>query len=145
MHIRRNGPVVVIVTSARDNIEEEMMTRLAVQDADETGDQTKAVVAGVLRDDIRRVGEDEIEPWLDFQRWLEKDAPYDVVIPFRAAILTAFNELWDGMRTVPLRIRRDVFLGALSLDPSSHEVAQAHADRLLTAPQSSEVQHRPET
>ena len=33
-----------------------------------------------------------------------------------------------------LRIRRDVFLGALSLDPASHEVAQAHADRLLSAP-----------
>jgi hypothetical protein len=119
MHVRRNGPVVVIITSARDNIEEEMMTRLAVQHADESGDQTKAVVAGVLRDDIRRVGEDEIEPWLDFQRWLEKDAPYDVVIPFRAAILTAFNELWDEMRTVPLRIRRDVNALIIAIETSA--------------------------
>ena len=119
MHIRRNGPVVVIVTSARDNIEEEMMTRLAVQDADETGDQTKAVLAGVLRDDIQSVSEEKIELWLDFQRWLEKDAPYDVVIPFRAAILAAFNELRDEMRTVPLRIRRDVNALIIAIETSA--------------------------
>jgi hypothetical protein len=119
MHIRRNGPVVVIVTSARDNIEEEMMTRLVVLDADETGDQTKGVLAGVLRDDIQRVSEQLIGPWLDFQRWLEKDAPYDVVIPFRAAILAAFNELWDGTRTVPLRIRRDVNALIIAIETSA--------------------------
>ena len=119
MHIRRNGPVVVIVTSARDNIEEEMMTRLVVLDADETGDQTKGVLAGVLRDDIQSVSDELIGPWLDFQRWLEKDAPYDVVIPFRAAILAAFNELWDETRTVPLRIRRDVNALIIAIETSA--------------------------
>ena len=77
------------------------------------------VLAGVLRDDIQRVSEQLIGPWLDFQRWLEKDAPYDVVIPFRAAILGAFNELWDGTRTLPLRIRRDVNALIIAIETSA--------------------------
>ena len=101
-HVKRNGPVVVIITTARDNVEDELLTRLVMSDADETGRQTKAVLKGVLAKEVRRVDEEEIRSWLDFQRWLEADAPYEVVIPFRPAILAAFNELWDEMRTVPL-------------------------------------------
>ncbi len=33
--IKRNGPVAVIVTSARDNIESEMLTRLLTSDAED--------------------------------------------------------------------------------------------------------------
>ena len=87
-----------------------MLTRLAVivERRYETGKQTKAVLKGVLAKEVRRVDEEEIRAKrLDFQRWLETDAPYDVVIPFRPAILAAFNELWDEIRTVQLRIRRD--------------------------------------
>ena len=55
-HVKRNGPVVVIITSARDNVEDELLTRLVMSDADETGKQTQAVLAGVLARDFRRVG-----------------------------------------------------------------------------------------
>jgi hypothetical protein len=41
------------------------------------------------------------------------------VIPFRAAILAAFNELWDGTRTVPLRIRRDVNALIIAIETSA--------------------------
>jgi hypothetical protein len=118
-HVKRNGPVVVIITTARDNVEDELLTRLVMSDADETGRQTQAVLAGVLAKDARRVDEEEIERWLDFQRWLEIAAPYDVVIPFRPAILEAFNELWDEIRTVPLRIRRDVNALVLAIQTSA--------------------------
>jgi hypothetical protein len=118
-HVKRNGPVVVIITTARDNVEDELLTRLVMSDADETGKQTKAVLKGVLAKEVRRVDEDEIRPWLDFQRWLETDAPYDVVIPFRPAILAAFNELWDEIRTVPLRIRRDVNALIIAIETSA--------------------------
>jgi hypothetical protein len=90
-----------------------------MSDADETGKQTQAVLAGILAKDFRRVDEEEIRPWLNFQRWLETDAPYDVVIPYRPAILRAFNELWDEIRTVPLRIRRDVNALILAIQTSA--------------------------
>jgi len=77
------------------------------------------VLKGVLAKEVRRVDEEEIRPWLDFQRWLETDAPYDVVIPFRPAILAAFNELWDEIRTVPLRIRRDVNALIIAIETSA--------------------------
>ena len=118
-HVKRNGPVVVIITTARDNVEDELLTRLVMSDADETGKQTQAVLAGILARDFRRVDEEEIRPWLNFQRWLETDAPYDVVIPYRPAILRAFNELWDEIRTVPLRIRRDVNALILAIQTSA--------------------------
>ena len=47
-HVRRSGPVAVIITSARDNIEEEMLTRLMTSDADESREQTLGVLADVL-------------------------------------------------------------------------------------------------
>ena len=52
-----------------------------VSDADESIDQTKAVIRQnwgqkQLSPDMST----EIETWLDFQRWLEFDAPYDVVV-----------------------------------------------------------------
>ena len=43
VRIRRNGPVALLVTSARENIDAEMLTRLMVCDADESLAQTKAV------------------------------------------------------------------------------------------------------
>ena len=46
MHIKRNGPVVVVITSARDNVEDEMLTRLMTSDADESAQQTVNVVLG---------------------------------------------------------------------------------------------------
>ena len=60
VHIKRNGPVAVIITSARDNVEDELLTRLMTSDADETGRQTQAVLAGrpsERRETCRRRGD----------------------------------------------------------------------------------------
>ncbi len=114
VHIKRNGPVVVMITSARDNVEDELLTRLMTSDADESQGQTLAVLSEALSVEDRDVSEAEIEQWLDFQRWLMTEAPYEVVIPFRKAILKAFNERWEEMKRrgenqkIQLRLRRDV-------------------------------------
>jgi hypothetical protein len=112
--IRRNGPVVVIITSARDNVEDELLTRLMTSDADESPAQTLAVLSKVLPVEDRDVSEAEIERWLDFQRWLTIEAPYEVAIPFRWAILKSFTERRKEMERrgekpkIQLRLRRDV-------------------------------------
>ena len=129
MSVKRNGPVVVIVTSARDNIEEEMLTRLMTSDADESSNQTLDVLTDILSNEDRDVDKAEIEKWLDFQSWLELDAPYDVIIPFREAILAAYqrrladNEAHGGRPSIQLRIRRDIhgFLTAIMTSAILHK------------------------
>ena len=114
VHIKRNGPVVVIITSARDNVEDELLTRLMTSDADESPEQTLAVLSEALSVEDRDVSEAEIGQWLDYQRWLMIEAPYEVVIPFRRAILKAFDERRAEMKRrgenqkIQLRLRRDV-------------------------------------
>ena len=44
IHVRRNGPVALLLTSARENVDQEMLTRLMTSDADESRGQTLAVV-----------------------------------------------------------------------------------------------------
>jgi hypothetical protein len=113
-HIKRNGPVVVIITSARDNVEDELLTRLMTSDADESLEQTLAVLSEALSVEDHDVSEAEIGHWLDFQRWLMAEAPYEVVIPFRRAILKAFDERLEETERrgenpkIQLRLRRDV-------------------------------------
>ena len=114
VHIKRNGPVVVVITSARDNVEDELLTRLMSSDADESSKQTLAVLENVLEGEESERDEAEIGRWLDFQRWLALAAPYEVAVPFREAISTAFKEHWEAMKKrgenpkVQLRLRRDV-------------------------------------
>jgi hypothetical protein len=128
-HVRRNGPVAVIVTSARDDLEEEMLTRLLTSDADESPEQTLDVLADVLSGEDRSVENAEVARWLDFQRWLELDAPYDVVIPFSGDILAAFKhrlaefEARGEQPRVKLRIRRDIhgFLTAIKTSAILHK------------------------
>jgi hypothetical protein len=112
IHIQRNGPIVLLLTSAREDIEPEMLTRLLSSDADESGPQTLSVITHILVPPTQPIGGEEIEKWLDFQKWLECDAPYDVAIPFLEAVSTAYAKLIEDFpATLQLRLRRDV--GAL--------------------------------
>jgi hypothetical protein len=104
--IIRNGPVTIWLTSARP-IEEELKTRLAVLDADETQEQLEAVVT---RDrTIKPPDEAELERLRDLQRWLLLDAPYCVAIPFDRAIAHALLAGLKELRvTPPQRLKRDI-------------------------------------
>jgi hypothetical protein len=134
-HVRRNGPVAVIITSARDDLEEEMLTRLLTSEADESPEQTLDVLADVLSGEDRSVDKADVARWLDFQRWLELDAPYDVVIPFSGDILAAFKKRLAEIDArgeqprVKLRIRRDIhgFLTAIKTSAILHK-AQREID-----------------
>ena len=48
IRVRRKGPVAVMMTSARDNVESEMLTRLLVCDADESPEQSERVLTRKL-------------------------------------------------------------------------------------------------
>lgn len=108
VHVQREGPVVVLMTSARDNVEPETFTRLLANDADESPEQTLAVVRRVMSG-ARGPDQAEIDHWLDYQRWLKSGAPYDVVVPFGEAISDAYEVLAAARpEALNLRIRRDM-------------------------------------
>jgi hypothetical protein len=108
-HIRRNGPVSLILTSARENVDQEMMTRLMTSDADESRGQTLAVVKRTLSGALEPVCREEIEKWLDLQRWLAFDLPYEVIVPFAAAIFEAYKRLIASLpNALQVRMRRDI-------------------------------------
>jgi hypothetical protein len=132
IHIRRDGPMSLMLTSARSNIEEEMMTRLLCSDADESERQTKRIVLKAWRGKQEKaVGQDEIQRWIDFQRLLEIDMPpdgYEVVIPFQDAIAKAHLTLMRKNRTaLQLRTRRDTaaFKAAIEASAVIHKAQRA--------------------
>ena len=124
--VTKDGPIAVVITSARPNIEEEMMTRLMVVDADESSDQTHAIIENTLTDRHDAVAEGEPNKWVDFQRWLELSAPYDVIIPYISAVRQAHSD----QARLPLRYRRDIanFLTAIKTSAILHS-AQRERDK----------------
>ena len=107
MEVIKNGPIAVIVTSAREDVEDELSTRLLRADSDESKAQTEKVVASILASAAGdpwavRPSKAEIEEWRNFQRWLEAGAPYAVVVPFSAAIRAA------SVLPSEVRVRRDI-------------------------------------
>jgi hypothetical protein len=128
--LTKEGPIAVIITSARDNIEDEMMTRLMVSDADESDEQTRAIVRRAL---TKRGAIPDRQPWVDFQRWLGLGGPYEVVIPFLTAIRKA-HKLME--RKLPLRYRRDIgsFITAIEASAIVHSAQrQRDADNQIIA------------
>jgi hypothetical protein len=112
VQVTRNGPVSLILTSARDNVDAEMLTRLLVADVDESREQTLAIVKRRLASAPAAVSDSEIETWVALQRWLEIGGPYDVMVPFAEAIYTAYEALIVAFpAALQVRMRRDV--GAL--------------------------------
>jgi Bifunctional DNA primase/polymerase, N-terminal len=126
--IKRNGPVAVCITSARDNIESEMLTRLMTSDADESAEQTMAVVKGLLSVDDSD-DEPDLAPWRDFQRLLELDAPYDVAMPFGTELYNAYEKRPRAFPdALQLRMRRDIS-GLISAIKTSAILHKAQRDR----------------
>jgi hypothetical protein len=125
--IVKNGPIAAVITTARD-VDPELKTRVMVMDTDESGAQTVEIVKRILSEP--EAGPD-LQPWLDFQTWLQMDAPYRVKIPFKQAIFDAF-ERWrkDFLLTAALRMRRDVnnLLSAVKASAVLHRAQRDVAD-----------------
>jgi hypothetical protein len=110
--IIRNGPIAVVVTSARNDLEPEMQTRLLIAESDESQEQTSRVMTSILstaagKQATARPADAEIEEAINFQRWLNASGPYSVVIPFGPAIRAAFMLTPDATPKA-VRIRRDI-------------------------------------
>ena len=106
----RNGPTVVAMTTARDNLDDELRTRLITTKANESQDQTIAIIKRVFTTNTDPVAAEEKEKWIALQRWLALDAPYQVSIPYIDAIGDSFDDLANDVgvaREYPLRARRD--------------------------------------
>ena len=136
VNMKKKGPTALIMTSARDDVEEEMLTRLMMADSDETPGTTNRVVSDLHKRATGyrppAISNTTTVMWEDFQHWLELGGPYDVVIPFAEALRAAYASV-----PVPLRIRRDAgnILGAIKaaavvhraqrqLDPEGRIVAE---------------------
>jgi hypothetical protein len=114
--IVKNGPIAAIFTTARD-IDVEMKTRALVQETDESGAQTAAIVHSVLS---QRKRADNFQPWIDLQLWLELDMPYRVELPFREAISEAFDPWRPGfLEEAAIRMRRDVSSFVVAIEASA--------------------------
>jgi hypothetical protein len=110
----QEGPVAFSLTTARENIEEELDTRILTTLTDESKGQSKAIIAAVCDDAAGMapppLTEGELAQWRALQDWLRLGCR-DVVIPFAPALssLVAVDQL---------RIRRDIS-GVLALVQAS--------------------------
>ena len=123
----KNGPIVPILTTAKD-VDHELKTRTLVQDTDETGAQTVAIVRRALS---QPKGPLNFQPWLDYQQLLAMDAPYRVTVPFSEAIFAAFQKWRPGfLKASALRMRRDVhsFLSAIKASAVTHKFQRETAE-----------------
>jgi hypothetical protein len=129
----KDGPIGAIFTTARD-LDREMKTRALVQETDESGKQTEAIVKHIFS---RPEPEPRLTSWLDLQRYLELEAPYRVDIPFREAISRAYDDWRPGfLENASMRMRRDAsgFLVAVEASAVLHKVKRdVNADGIITA------------
>jgi hypothetical protein len=129
----KNGPIAAVITTARD-VDPELKTRVLVMDTDETGAQTVAIAKSIL---ATRQAKPDLQPWLDFQSWLQLGAPYRVEVPFKEAVFHAFERGRPGFLTaVALRIRRDLgnFVSAIEASAVVHKAQrEINADGAIVA------------
>lgn len=123
VEIVKDGPIALVITSARDNIEQELLTRLLTADTDESQAQTRRVMASMATaatgTKANTKADTTLAEWQDFQRMLELSGPYDVVVPFAEAIAAGYS----GLKSL-LRVRRDI--GNLLTAVSASAVIHMH-------------------
>jgi hypothetical protein len=105
--IRKRGPIAVLITSARENVEPELRTRLIEDYADETPDTTRQVqikiaenAAGITSE---QAGPYTLDDMRKFNRLLDLNGPQLVVIPYARTVI----KLWHEHAQVVVRSRRD--------------------------------------
>ena len=113
------GPTNAIITTARENVEEEMATRLLTSYADESEERTRTVIQRVFSPPLKP-SDDRIEQWRALQIWLRL-GPNKVVIPFGGVLA-------DMIATGQLRMRRDA-ASVRALIEASALLHQAQRDR----------------
>jgi hypothetical protein len=128
----KHGPIAAILTTA-DDVDQQLGTRCLIQGADESGEQTEAIVERTLSDDDEDMPRN-LQPWIDFQLLLKMDMPpqgYRARIPFRKAVLAAFKQSRPKfLKNANMRMRRDVdsFLVAVKASALVHKFQREIAE-----------------
>jgi hypothetical protein len=103
--VEKDGPISLIVTTARENIEEELLTRMLVTVTDESDKQTAAILnsaaLAAAGQGPQPVAEGELAIWRAHQNWLRLGGTRNVVVPYAGAIAALAERK-------ALRIRRDI-------------------------------------
>jgi hypothetical protein len=122
--IRKNGPIAVILTSARENVEPELCTRLIENYSDEKEGTTHLIqtrlaqrAAGQLS---ARKGPLTLEIMREINRLLDLNGPQTVIIPFAPTMV----QLWQAQAQVMVRTRRDTsqVLAAIEASALLHQL-----------------------
>ena len=117
--IEREGPTGLIVTTTATALHPENETRLLSLTANDTRDQTQAVLAAIAQRHNGRVPMDpDLSEFHALQQWLAEQGPHEVVIPFA-------SRLAELIPPVAVRLRRD-FSGVLALIQAHALLHRAH-------------------
>ena len=96
------------MTSARNNVEAEFLTRLLTADSNETRIATEEIMSGILERATGAVRPNTSgtnrELWHQFGEWLVLDAPYTVVVPFAKAIRASYPFLPFPLRSAEMSV-----------------------------------------
>jgi hypothetical protein len=130
--IVKHGPIAAILTTA-DEVDDQLETRCLVQNTDESGAQTEAIVESIFSDADENAPHD-LQPWIDYQLLLEMDKPprgYRVRVPFKMAVRKAFRTWRPGfLKRADMRMRRDAdsFLVAIKASAVTHKFQRQTAE-----------------
>lgn len=112
--IKVRGPIALITSSARLNLDDEMRSRLLEIPTNEGKKATRKIRRAQLSGETRRRAEraaKDVAELVAFQRWLQAEAPVDVVIPDE--LLDAIAAVGGIPDTIPTR--RDIPLFKLAI------------------------------
>jgi hypothetical protein len=101
--IVKEGPTNLIFSTTKTRVHSENETRILSLNTDDSTEQTARVFAELANDDATPGPGDDLQQWVDLQRWLQ-DQDNRVTIPYG-------KELVAKIPAVAVRLRRDV--GAL--------------------------------
>jgi phage/plasmid primase-like uncharacterized protein len=123
--IEKHGPVAFMVTTTRHKLHPENETRMLSLEMDDSEGQTRAVLAKVAEVEglNTTAAEVDLEPWRDFQRWLEA-GERNVIVPYASTLAAK-------VPPKAVRLRRDV--GQVIRAIKAHAlIHRAHRDRDVT-------------
>ena len=102
MTIEKKGPVSFLVTTTKSKMHPENETRMLSLEIDDSAEQTRKVLTKVAQVEglNQPASQVKVEPWQDYQRWLEQ-GERRVVVPFAAVMV-------DLVPAASVRLRRDI-------------------------------------
>ena len=119
--IIKKGPTNLIVTTTADNLHHENETRLLSLPVDESGEQTRAVMARIAarRNQAEPAEPPDLDPWHELFHWLKHHGEHRVYIPYA-------GYLAEEAAASVVRMRRDfgVLLSTIEAHAVLHQMSR---------------------